>query len=144
MTNQSLQSMQPMQNVVHVLLETLRCRCGAVRKTFESVVSIWCDKGCQLSTLLVKIHADPDISICFWNSNNRSRLVCRCVDRHYDVVDNHLVEFRLYFLQKRNRNTSRNCLTKWLSIVLEFNVLFTLEFPQSPEELRVPNLYIFL
>ena len=41
MTNLSLQSMQ---NVVHLLLEILGRRCDAVRKTFESVASIWCDE----------------------------------------------------------------------------------------------------
>ena len=91
---------------------------------------------------LRQIYADPDISVCFWNSNNRSTPVCRCVDRLDDIVDNHLVEFHLYLLQKRNKNTSRNCLAKWLSIVLEFNVLFPLKLSQSPEELRVLNLYI--
>ena len=45
MTNHSLQSMK---NVVHLLLEILGRRCDVVRKTFESVASLWCYEGRQL------------------------------------------------------------------------------------------------
>ena len=47
-------SLQSMQNVVHLFLEIFRHQRDAVRKTFKSVVSTWCDECCQLGTLLVK------------------------------------------------------------------------------------------